>query len=167
MTSATRNNKIYSQGRTDPGPEIELDRLPTMPVAQLRIRYRELFRREPPKAFGPDLLRHSIAQRIQEQAFGGLPKATQHLLDQLVRTAMAKPNGKLEIPRQIKAGSEFVRTWKGKSHRVVVHRDGFVYGGKTYPSLSEIATQIAGSRWNGPRFFGLRGKTDKVATNVK
>jgi hypothetical protein len=54
--------------------ENELDRLPKMPIADLRNRYRELFRTKPPSAFGPDLLRRSIAHRIQESAYGGLPR---------------------------------------------------------------------------------------------
>jgi Protein of unknown function (DUF2924) len=28
--------------------------------------------------------------------------------------------------------------------------------GTTYPSLSKVALAITGTRWNGPRFFGLR-----------
>ena len=122
----------------------------------MRKRYRELFRTEPPKAFGPDLLRRSIAHRIQEKAYGGLPPATRRLLDQLVKAASAKPNGRLELPRRIKPGSELVRTWKGKTYRVMVMADGFAYDGKTFASLSEIASEITGTRWNGPRFFGLR-----------
>jgi hypothetical protein len=101
----------------DPAVEAELDRLPTTPIAELRLRYGELFRGEPPKAFGPDLLRRSIAQRIQEKAYGGLSRETQRLLDHLVRAAMAKPNGRLELPRRIKPGSELVRTWNKKIHR--------------------------------------------------
>jgi hypothetical protein len=132
-----------------------------MPIAQLRIRYRELFRTEPPKAFGPDLLRRSIAQRIQEKAYGGLSRGTQRLLDQLVKAAIAKPNGRLVLPRRIKPGSELVRSWKGKSHRVMVLAGGFAYGGKTFTSLSEIASEITGTRWNGPRFFGLRPTAGK------
>src|SRR5712671_6220005 len=140
----------------DPAVEVELDRLPTMPIANLRKRYRELFRTEPPKAFGPDLLRRSIAHRIQEKAYGGLATPTRRLLDQLVKAAMAKPNGRLELPQRIKPGSELVRTWKGKTYRVMVMADGFAHDGKTFASLSEIATDITGTRWNGPRFFGLR-----------
>jgi hypothetical protein len=141
---------------TDPAVEDELDRLATMPIARLRVRYREVFRTDPPKAFGPDLLRRSIAHRIQEKAYGGLSVPTRRLLDQLVKAAAAKPNGRLELPRRIKPGSELVRTWKGKSYRVMVMADGFAHGGKTYASLSEIACDITGTRWNGPRFFGLR-----------
>jgi hypothetical protein len=139
--------------------EAELAKLLVMPIANLRMRYRELFRADPPKAFGPDLLRRSIAQRIQERAYGGLSQETARLLRQLVKAVRGKPNGKLELPRRIKAGSELVRTWQGTTYRVKVVADGFAFEGQTYASLSEIATKIAGTRWNGPRFFGLRSST--------
>ncbi len=146
----------------DPAVDAELDRLPTTPIADLRNRYRELFRSEPPKAFGPDLLRRSIAHLIQEKAYGGLPPSTRRLLDQLVKAAMAKPNGRLELPRRIKPGSELVRTWNRKTYRVMVMADGFAYDGRKFTSLSEIATEITGTRWNGPRFFGLRSASNRV-----
>ncbi len=147
----------------DPAVEAELDRLPTTPIADLRKRYRELFRTEPPKAFGPDLLRRSVAHRIQEKAYGGLSAPMQRLLDQLVKAALAKPNGRLELPRRIKPGSELVRTWKGKTYRIMVMADGFAYDGRTFASLSEIASDITGTRWNGPRFFGLRAASREAA----
>jgi hypothetical protein len=143
---------------TDFRVEAELDLLPTTPIVELRKRYLELFRADAPKAFGPDLLRRSIAQRIQEKAYGGLPKPIQRTLNQLIKAMAAKPDGRLQLPRRIKPGSELVRTWKGKSYRVVVQPDGFAFNGKTYPSLSEIACHITGTNWNGPRFFGLRSK---------
>ena len=145
----------------DPKVEAELDRLPTTAIADLRKRYRELFRNDSPKAFGPDLLRRSIAHRIQEKAYGGLPATTKRLLDRLVKTAMAKPNGRLELPRRIKPGSELVRTWKRKTYRVMVMADGFAHDGKTFTSLSEIASKITGTRWNGLRFFGLRSAQNR------
>jgi hypothetical protein len=145
-------------GPADPTIEAELDRLPRTPIADLRKRYRELLRAEPPKAFGPDLLRRSIAHRIQEKAYGGLPASTRRLLDKLVKAAIAKPNGRLELPRRIKPGSELVRAWKGQTHRVTVMADGHTFNGQRYASLSEIATEITGTKWNGPRFFGLRTK---------
>ena len=37
--------------------------------------------------------------------------------------------------------------------------DGFAWNGSTYSSLSEIAYVITGTRWSGPRFFGLRDKS--------
>ena len=146
---------------TNPAVEDELDRLAAMPIAQLRVRYREVFRTDPPKAFGPDLLRRSIAHRIQERAYGGLPASTRRLLDQLVKAALAKPNGRIELPRRIKPGSELVRTWKRKTYRVMVMADGFAHDGRTFASLSEIASEITGTRWNGPRFFGLRSAPNR------
>jgi hypothetical protein len=138
---------------TDPAVEDELDRLAVMPIAQLRVRYREVFRTDPPKAFGPDLLRRSIAHRIQEKAYGGLSRSAQRLLDQMMKAYVAKPNGKIALPRRIKPGSVLVREWKGKSHRVMVLAEGFAYDGETYTNLSEIAVLITGTKWNGPRFF--------------
>jgi hypothetical protein len=163
MTSGLQHMKTAA----DPAVEAELGRLPTTPIANLRKRYRELFRTEPPKAFGPDLLRRSIAQRIQEKAYGGLSRPTRRLLDQLVRTAMAKPNGRLELPRRIKPGSELVRTWKRKTYRVMVMADGFAHDGRTFASLSEIASEITGTKWNGPRFFGLRSAPSREGADGK
>lgn len=159
------SGRVRTNDKADPAVEAELDRLPRMPIVDLRKRYRELCRTEPPKAFGPDLLRRSIATKIQEKAYGGLPPATRRLLDQLVKAAAAKPNGRIELPRRIKPGSELVRAWKGETYRVMVMADGFAYDGKTFASLSEIASDITGTRWNGPRFFGLRPTSTKVATD--
>jgi Protein of unknown function (DUF2924) len=144
---------------TDPAVEDELDRLATMPIARLRVRYREVFRTEAPKAFGPDLLRRSIAHRLQEKAYGGLSRPAQRLLDQAMKAFAARPTGKIVLPRRIKPGSVLVREWKGRSHRVMVLVDGFAYEGNVYSNLSEIAVLITGTKWNGPRFFGLRPRT--------
>lgn len=158
---------VTGQVKADPAVETELDRLPTTPIANLRQRYRELFRAEPPKAFGPDLLRRSIAHSIQEKAYGGLPPSTKRLLARMVKAASGKPNGRLELPQRIKPGSELVRTWKGKTYRITVLAEGFSYGGKTFSSLSEIAFAITGTKWNGPRFFGLRSATPQEAGDGK
>jgi len=153
MMAADRADK---SGATDPEVEAELNQLPKMRIVDLRSRYRELFRTEPPPAFGPDLLRRSIAHRIQERAFGGLSREHQRLLDQLVKAARTKPNGRIELPRRIKPGSELVRTWNRRTYRIMVLEKGFAWEGRTFSSLSEIAFEITGTKWNGPRFFGLR-----------
>ena len=153
---------IPSAQPTDPAVEDELDRLATMPIAQLRLRYAQLFRTDPPMAFGPDLLRRSIAYRIQEKAYGGLSGSAQRLLNQMTKAYAAKPDGRIALPRRIKPGSVLVREWKRKSHRVMVLADGFAYDGRTFANLSEIAVLITGTRWNGPRFFGLRPKTQDI-----
>jgi hypothetical protein len=147
----------------DPAVETELNRLPAMPIVQLRIRYRQLFRTDPPTAYGPDLLRRSIAHRVQEKAYGGLPRPVQRQLDQLIKAYSAQPTGKLVLPPRIKPGSILVRQWKNRSYRVTVMADGFSYDGQVYGNLSEIAQFITGTRWNGPRFFGLRVKRDETS----
>ncbi|MBN8980085.1 MAG: DUF2924 domain-containing protein [Rhizobiales bacterium] len=131
-------------------------------IAELRRRYLQVYGRSPPPALGPDLLRKSISHEIQCRTKGGLPPSTAKRLNELVRAFEEKPHAKLQVARKIKLGSEFARTWKGKMHRVIVVADGYAYAGRTYRSLSEIARLIAGSRWNGPRFFGLRGKAPNV-----
>lgn len=135
--------------------ETEIARLRTMPIAELRIRWRAEFNAEPPPAFGPDLLRRSLAHKLQEDAFGGLPGLTRRLLNQLIAQS-AKNSGKIVLPRRIKPGVILVREWKGKTHRITALNDGFAFEGKPFSSLSEIARLITGARWNGPRFFGLR-----------
>jgi hypothetical protein len=62
----------------------------------------------------------------------------------------------VDPPRRIKAGAVLVRTWQGKAYQVSVLDEGFSFEGRTYPSLSVVAREITGTRWNGPRFFGLR-----------
>ena len=136
--------------------EEDIVELSRAPIDQLRQRWRTVFRREPPSAFGPDLLRRSIAQKIQEQRYGGLAASVQRQLDRFVKAIADKPSGRIELPKRIKSGAVLVRTWKEMSHRVTVLDDGFALEGRTYSSLSEIAREITGTRWNGPRFFGLR-----------
>jgi len=140
----------------------ELTQLAHSPIAVLRARWRTVFRTDPPPAFGPDLLRRSLAYKLQEDAFGKLSAATQRELDRLVNQIEKNPTARLQLPRHIKPGSVLVRGWRGKSHRVTVLAHGFEYGGSAYQSLSEIARLITGTRWNGPRFFGLRHKTERA-----
>jgi hypothetical protein len=141
--------------KVDATIEAELGRLRSMPIKELRALWRAKFKSDPPQAFGPDLLRRSIAYRIQENAYGGLDPATRRLLNQLMAQYHKAP-GKIVLPRRIKPGAILVRQWKGESHRVTVLENGFAYAGQTHESLSVIARLITGTRWNGPRFFGLR-----------
>lgn len=141
----------------------EIATLARCSIHVLRDRWHGIFRSEPPPAFGPDLLRRSIAQKLQEDAYGKLPSAAQQELSRIVASLKRDPTARIELPRRIKPGAVLVRDWKGKSKRVMVLDKGFAYEGRTYTSLSEIAREITGTRWNGPRFFGLR-PTDRPCT---
>ena len=140
--------------------EPELAQLAQSPIAVLRARWRALFRSDPPPAFGPDLLRRSLAYKMQEVAYGGLSGATRRELDRLAAAIEKNPTARLTLPRRIKPGSVLVRDWKGKSHRVTMLARGYQYENRTYDSLSQIARAITGTRWNGPRFFGLRNEAE-------
>jgi len=135
------------------GLEVEVTRIGAMTINQLRATWRKVFAFDPPPAFSKDLLARAIAFHAQQKALGGLPPATARLLRSLVTPGV-------EPPRQIKVGSVIVREHKGVVHEVLAVPGGFCWQGKTYDSLSTIAKTITGTRWNGPRFFGIRQTTD-------
>jgi hypothetical protein len=130
--------------------EAEIDRIRSLGLDELRKRWRTTFEAAPPPALTKDLIARMIAYRIQEEAFGGLDRATAKLLDRLAR------GQKSELSRRLKAGTVLVREYRDERHTVTVVADGFVWRDTTYTSLSTIARAITGTAWNGPRFFGLR-----------
>lgn len=97
-----------------------------------------------------------MAYRIQEQALGGLDRATRRRLD---RAAANLAEGRPVAPPtpKIKPGTRLLREWQGVTHDVIVLEKGVQYRDKTWPSLSAVAREITGARWSGPRFFGLKG----------
>ncbi len=56
---------------------------------------------------------------------------------------------------RLKPGARLIREWHGETHTVIVTEDGFEWCGQSHGSLSVIARTITGTRWSGPRFFGL------------
>ncbi|MGI9450483.1 MAG: DUF2924 domain-containing protein [Geminicoccaceae bacterium] len=65
---------------------------------------------------------------------------------------------------KLKPGARLMRAWQGRTHTVLVLDDGFEWQGERHGSLSAIARKITGTRWSGPRFFGL-DKPAKEAAN--
>jgi hypothetical protein len=60
---------------------------------------------------------------------------------------------------RLRQGAKLMREWRGETITVLVLEDGFEWGGKRWRSLSMIAREITGTRWSGPRFFGIdKGK---------
>jgi hypothetical protein len=102
----------------------------------------------PPKLRSAELVRRVLAWRIQEAALGGLDADTRRMLRR-----------KSERPRStttLKPGTRIAREWQGRVHEVEITSEGVLYDGRTFRSLSAVALVISGTRWNGPRFFGLR-----------
>ena len=125
-------------------------------IADLREHWKTLYGRQPPGGLGRSFLVRAIAYRLQEQAFGGLKPSTRRLLARVAEEAAAGSSLKRPPVRKAGMGTILVREWQGNAHRVTVLGDGVSFNGKRYRSLSEVAREITGSRWSGPRFFGLR-----------
>lgn len=125
--------------------EAFLTSLETMPLAALRVEWRSRWG-PPPKLRSPRLVRHLIAWRVQAAAYGDLTWDDRRRLK----------SASLPKLQTLKEGSRVAREYLGVIHEVVAEPDGFRYRERSYRSLSAIAREITGVRWNGPRFFGLR-----------
>jgi hypothetical protein len=140
--------------------ETEIARLRDLDLEGLKLRWRTEFGRTAP-ALSKSLLLRLLAYRLQAQVFGDLSPPTKRMLEALA----SEPSGKdkqapVPLPghRQLMPGTVLIREHDGHQHHVMVAEGGFIWGGKTYPSLSKVAGAITGTKWNGPRFFGLREK---------
>jgi hypothetical protein len=144
-------------GERDATVLARLAALKAMSVLQLKTEWQSLIGTAAPNN-SREFMELRLAYRIQELAYGGPSRETVRLLDALADQLDGKPQRKARItdPRKPLAGTRLVREWNGVAHTVTVLRDGFEWQGRSYKSLSAIARAIAGTRWNGWRFFGLR-----------
>ncbi len=125
-------------------------------ASPLRQAWRNLLGGEPPPLRAPELLRRELAARIQAQLNGDIDASLKRRLDRLAH--QSRQHGKLNpVTSRPPVGATLIKEWSGVRHSVVVLRDGFLYQGESYRSLSQIARLITGARWSGPRFFGLDG----------
>ncbi len=97
----------------------------------LRQRWSELFALSPSPRISRDLLIRGAAFRLQEEAYGGLPKAMRR---QLGKLAADLNSGTLLTPSQptFKPGTKLIREWKGKVHEVVIAGDTYIWTGQHY-----------------------------------
>lgn len=145
----------------------DLDAILTMTYSELHLAWRRHYRAAPAKKMSRDILELGIAWKIQERKFGGLGSVVKRQIADLSRTMESKSD--LAKPRAVtpKPGARLLRTWNGVTHDVLVVEDGFLWEGKTWPSLSVIAREITGTRWSGPRFFGLNASSNAGASEQK
>jgi hypothetical protein len=103
-----------------------------------------------------DLLTRGITYELQERPHGGLSRSILRKLEGL--NVVSKVSGVHKPPPLIslKAGTRLIREWRGVTHTILVHADGFEWNGQRYRSITIIAREITGAHWSGPRFFGLR-----------
>lgn len=132
---------------TTPPTEIDCARLGELGLEPLRAIWRERFG-APPRLRSPEILALMLAWRIQA--------AREGTLNGEIRRTLRRP-GSAPVRSALTPGTRLTREWQGVRHEVVVEPDGRLrYGDGLYGSLSQVARQITGSRWNGPRFFGMR-----------
>jgi len=130
----------------------------------LRARWRSLTGRTAPAHVPRTLLLQVLAYRVQAAALGDLGLVTARVLDRLAAEGRSGTRADVPVPDRIgiRPGTVLVREWDGTLQRVMVLADGFAWNGTTFQSLSQVARAITGTRWNGPRFFGLRDKKDRA-----
>jgi hypothetical protein len=141
----------------------EIARLRDLDVREFRSRWHNVFGRRPHPHLSRHLLFRVLAYRLQANVLGDLDGESQRLLDRSVSPEEAGQRA-VALARSsanLRPGTMLAREWNGQMQRVAVLADGFAWNGKTYPSLSKVAYAITGTRWNGPKFFGLRDKPSK------
>jgi hypothetical protein len=146
--------------------EDEIAHLRGLDLRGLRARWLSVFQRPAPAHLMRHLLFSIIAYRLQADRFGDLDHVTRQVLDQTALketdSAMSARLASFDQKRnELTPGTVLVREWDRRSQRVMVMGDGFAWNGQTYDSLSKVAFAITGTKWNGPRFFGLRVKSDR------
>jgi Protein of unknown function (DUF2924) len=152
---------------TKTSSEDEIVHLRGLDLKGLRSRWQSVFQRPPPGHLPRHLLFAIIAYRIQADRLGDLDHETRQVLDRTeAKNTGVTMSARLVILDQkrtkLTAGTVLVREWDRHSQRVMVMSDGFAWNGQTYDSLSKVAFAITGTKWNGPRFFGLRDKEDRL-----
>jgi hypothetical protein len=150
----------------------EIAHLRGLDLKGLRARWQSVFQRPAPAHLPRHLLFAILAYRIQADRFGDLDYATRQFLDQTEAaqrgSAISARLVSFDQKRtELAAGTVLVREWDRKTHRVMVLANGFAWNGQSFDSLSKVAFAITGTRWNGPRFFGLRTRKDPSALDVR
>jgi len=150
----------------------EIAHLRGLDLKGLRSRWQSVFQSLPADHLPRHLLFAIIAYRIQADRLGDLDHETKQILDRTdakdTGTTMSTRLVSFDQKRtELTPGTVLVRKWERQSQRVMVMADGFAWNGQTYDSLSKVAFAITGTKWNGPRFFGMRDKEDRPAVGAQ
>lgn len=140
-----------------PSVAAQIASLPTLPMADIKALWQQLFGTSTP-THNRQFLERRIAYRLQEVEFRkvnpDLLERNQRRIAALIETGKVKKGGRDYRPV---AGTVLTREYHGTEYRVVASAHGqYEFQGRAYPSLSMIARVITGTRWSGPVFFGLK-----------
>jgi len=130
----------------------KLEELEAFDTEALKTRWRELYGADPPKGLSAKLMRRAIGFELQVRAHGGLRPA---IRKELRKSLNGCASVEEKLAKQIAPGSRLIREWHGDVHVVDVVEDGVTWNQKSYASLSAVAREITGTRWNGRKFFGV------------
>ena len=108
-----------------------------------------------PSMMSQGFQRHFLAHALQIKAKGDVPPSVARRLDQIQSGAERR------VTPSLATGARLLRQWNGTTHVVDVVEGGFRWNGSQHRSLSAIARAITGTRWSGPRFFGLANELGK------
>ena len=133
----------------------ELKELGGLGTDTLRRRWCELYGMEPNQRISRDVLIRAVAHRMQAESHGDLGKTCRRQLARLAETLREGGSISVSQTQSFKPGTKLIREWKGKVNEVVIAGGTYIWAGQHYRSLSQIARAITGTRWSGPRFFGL------------
>ena len=139
----------------------ELARLSRLSLPKLRTAWTERLGSTPPAIRSSGLVLRMLAWQIQERAFGSLDAATRRTLYNIATAIERDGDYEPKTRHDLSPGVDLTREWKGVVYKVTVTDEGFILSDKKYKSLSEAARAITGTRWSGPRFFGLEQKSVK------
>ncbi|TGD45353.1 DUF2924 domain-containing protein [Pseudotabrizicola sediminis] len=124
--------------------------LHTMDRVGLAKLWSDLLGGEVPACMSQPMQRRFLAFELQARVEGDLPAALRARLDRIAAGEERKPSPSLQ------PGARLLREWNGTTHVVDALPEGFLWNGTRHHSLSAIARAITGTRWSGPRFFGLK-----------
>lgn len=130
-----------------------LAELGAMDRAGLLAAWQNVCGRNPPKGMSQSLMRRFLAHELQARGQRRAVERARKQVLRLTKSGVPAPSPGLRL------GARLVREWQGVAHTVEVVEGGFVWRGGRYRSLSAIASAITGTRWSGPRFFGLVDRT--------
>jgi Protein of unknown function (DUF2924) len=161
-----------SRGSTKTSIGDEIAHLRGLDLKGLRARWQSVFQKPPPDHPPRHLLFAIIAFRIQADRHGDLDHETRQVLgrtnEKTIGMTMSARLVSFDQKRvELTPGTVLVREWDRRSQRVMVMPDGFAWNGQTFDSLSKVAFAITGTKWNGPRFFGLRDKEDRLDAGAR
>ena len=142
-----------------------IEQLQNFSREELIKKWKKLFKTNSPQHARKEFLIKHIVWELQAKKQGGYSSQSKKQLDKLAdKFAKKQEVNESDVEEtcrqgcvlEIKAGTKLIREYKGEKHEVIAIDKGFEYRSRKYKSLSAIANEITGTRWNGKLFFGVK-----------